>query len=268
MAGNIGPGAIKKIHQLDKSVAPLTDQVIGRDPHIVEINGGRVRTAKAHLAVHRFGLVSLPVCLYDNNAVPAGLGRHLWIGQAKHQQKGADSSVADHDLASVNDPFIAIQHCSGGRRGRIAARIRFGNGKAHDGIAFKERRQPFFLLLLCPVKQEFFSTKSERTQLLADARVHFPEFLQNQRLFKEAQSRPSVFFRDEKADQIQCFRFFYDVGRKGPIYIEIERYISKFTDGKLSRRFLYVFLLFGKIKIHAISPYLVLMINIFLLKPV
>jgi hypothetical protein len=106
------------------------------------------------------------------------------------------------------------------------------------------------LLLLGPEHQQLLCPEANRTQLLADARIHPPELLQHQSLLEISQTGPPVLLRDEEADEIQLAGLFQYLFRKDLFQIELAGDVGEFAPGKFPGSLLNVRLLFGQLKIH------------------
>ena len=85
---------------------------------------------------------------------------------------------------------------------------RLGDGKAQNTIRIKKGGQVFLFLLFGSKKQQFLSAERYGAQLLGNTRIHLPEFFKHQCLFEKPEAGTTVFFGNEKPDQVQFTRFF------------------------------------------------------------
>lgn len=114
---------------------------------------------------------------------------------------------------------------SGGDGEGIASRIRFRDGKSHDGFSFRHPGKEFLFLFFASEKQEFFRAKRYGAQLLAQTGVHPPEFFHDNGMLQKTQARGPVRFIDECAEKPQFARFFDESGRKCFILVAFSRNI-------------------------------------------
>ncbi|SPA54634.1 protein of unknown function [Cupriavidus taiwanensis] len=196
------------VHQVAEALILLAEQVASRHPDVVEEQFGGVLGVHADLLQLAAAAEALAIGFDHDQADALGAGRR--VGLAHHHHHVGDEAVRDEGLAAVDDPFVAIPHCSGTAGFHVRAATRLGNGNGQHGLARADAGQPRLLLRFGTqpddVRRNDIGVKPE-----GNTAADIGHFLGDDGRVPEVAASTAVFHRQPRAQQ--AFAASLDPGR-------------------------------------------------------
>ena len=121
--------------------------MIGWDAHTIERELGRWRASDAHLVLQA-GHAESPGVGRDDEGRQVPVARSLRIRDCKDDHQVRHAALADEALFAADDVFVSLPRGASPNRGRVRARLRFGEGKRDELPAGGQVGQPACFLLL------------------------------------------------------------------------------------------------------------------------
>jgi len=187
-------------HRDDETLAFLTDPVLDRDRHVVEVDDARVAGPDAQLAVEGPGRQAVHSPLEHEGRDALVLLRP--IDRCEDEEVVGQVGEADPDLLAIEPVGIAVSPSRRRQVARVRAHPGLGEAECRQLLALRLRHEPALSLLLCPPLQEGEAVQPDMDALDdTERRVGPFQLLAQDREADVVHARPAVGLRDRRAQK-------------------------------------------------------------------
>ncbi len=202
VSGNADPAVVEEVGHHRKALALVADQILRRDPAVVEHDVALLGGAEGHLLGDVLGVVPRRVGGDDEHRVvlvPAVTAAGLRV---QRQPVGLDR-VADPVLLAVEDPLVAVLLGGGGHPREVASGVRLGDRQPRDLLVVGDGPDVLILLLLGAVLADDFGAETRQLECERNPGVGPVELLGQRQHLGQVQPTATVLLRDVLCDEIR-----------------------------------------------------------------